>query len=306
MYTIRRCASCGLLWLDPRPLESDLPLLYPPAGEGLPGTGRGRSWFDRPGSIENGGTVLEDLGYPGPSAETALHPHGSLGRFLPGWRERIERTVMHVRGPPEGLLLDVGCGDGAFLSGMRALGWRTLGLEISYEAAAIAHRARSLDVLVGALERLPLSPGSVRVITMHHVLDHLRDPIRALQVCREALAPGGTLVIVSPNGGSAGHRAFGVDWVNLDPPRHLHIFSPSNLRRMVEEAGLHVQRLETSAMRATAVHSLSTAFRRTGHFPSDGSAGRTGPASLWFGLTERALLRIRRDAGEEILLVATR
>jgi hypothetical protein len=51
------------------------------------------------------------------------------------------------------------------------------------------------------------------------------------------LRPGGRIWITTPNIGSWGHLRFGQDWIGLDPPRHLVVFSQDALRRLLREAG---------------------------------------------------------------------
>ncbi len=306
VYALRRCASCGLIWLDPRPVAADLVALYPSGvSESAYGIGRGRSWFDQPDWKDRVRPALVRLGY----ADAIQVSRDALDlpshRLRLGGLEPAERALMHVPGPPSGTLLDAGCGDGAFAAHMGRLGWRSLGLELEAGIAAEARRRHGVDVIVGNLESLPVKPRSLRVITMHHVLDHLHDPADALRACREALVPGGRLVVVSPNAESAGRKAFGLGWVNLDPPRHLHIFSPESLGRLAEAAGLHVERLWTSALRATAVHHLAAQFRQTGRFLSEDAERSVGPTSRLFGAYERALLRVRPAVGEEVVLVAS-
>lgn len=306
-FAYRRCRACEMLWLDPRPAPADLRLLYPVEPErGGPGTGRGPSWFEGGNGTRGEELALARLGYGGTAHAADRGTGGLADRLVPWRKEAAERALMHVRGPPEGRLLDIGCGDGAYLSHMQHLGWSALGTEVEPRVAARARERRALEVLAARAEALPLKQGSVRVITMHHVLDHLHDPSAALRSCHAALSPGGRLVIVSPNGEGEGHRRFRDAWVNLDPPRHLFIFSPRSLRLLTERAGFHIQLLRTSALRATAVHFLSEQFRRTGRFPAEVSGWKPGPSSRWFGLYERAIHAVRPSAGEEIVLVATR
>jgi hypothetical protein len=51
-------------------------------------------------------------------------------------------------------------------------------------------------------------------------------------------SPGGQLVLGTPNSQSLGHRFFKEDWIGLDPPRHLHVFSGPSMRRILSLAGL--------------------------------------------------------------------
>ena len=164
-------------------------------------------------------------------------PHRALRRSRPAEAPLVRRS----RGPPspsfEGRrrLLDVGCGEGAFLAEMRRAGWDVQGLEPDATAAATA-RAAGVPVVERPLEPHAFPSGSFDALTMNHVIEHLHDPIEALRICHDLLSPGRVLWIATPNLGSRGHDLFGRDWVGLDPPRHLVLFTRSSLARAVAKA----------------------------------------------------------------------
>jgi SAM-dependent methyltransferase len=72
---------------------------------------------------------------------------------------------------------------------------------------------------------------------MGHVIEHLHDPAAALAECRRVLRPGGMLWVATPNLDAPGHRRFGPDYVQLDPPRHLVLFTRRSLAALLERAG---------------------------------------------------------------------
>ena len=139
------------------------------------------------------------------------------------------------------------------------------------------------------------------------MLEHVPDPVGTLARCRELLAPGGSLVCVTPNTRSLGARTFGRSWLHWDPPRHLHLFDPATLERAVEEAGLTVRRVATPGSTAHFVWQASTLIERQGSLPDVDVSGAS-PAlrleSLGFWLLEYVLTRLGRQCGEEVLVVA--
>lgn len=298
-WSLRRCPACRHLWLDPRPRPQDVGKLYTAyythaAPAGPPPT---------PLGARARRAVLARLGYAPLEGGDAWFAR-LLGLF-PLLRESIEREFRSVRGPPRGRLLDVGCGDGAFLRSMRDLGWSVAGLEPDPRAAAVA-RGRGLEVI----ER-PIEPGSVPedafdVVTMSHVIEHVIDPVRALEACRRALAPGGLLAVVTPNADGWGHRRYRDAWFHLDPPRHLHLFAAATLGACAARAGLRVSGMRTSATGAAVARHASRAVRATGRFRfPDGRIVPT-PGDRIFGWGEWAATRVSPDAGEELLVFATK
>jgi SAM-dependent methyltransferase len=175
-------------------------------------------------------------GYP---AERAPLSHRLLGLCLyalPTARGQTDVEMRYLRWTPNGRLLDVGCGSGDWLLTMRGWGWRVEGLDFDEKAVAMA-RQNGLDVRHGALEQEGFPDNTFDAITLSHVIEHVPDPALTLAECARILKPGGTLVVATPNNASLTHRYFGEAWRGLEPPRHLHIFSPASIRRSLNLAG---------------------------------------------------------------------
>jgi hypothetical protein len=75
------------------------------------------------------------------------------------------------------------------------------------------------------------------VIVLNNVIEHFLEPVRVLERCREALAPDGQVLMLTPSTVSWSHRLFGRYWSGLHAPRHPRIFSPEPLRRLAKLAG---------------------------------------------------------------------
>jgi len=136
-----------------------------------------------------------------------------------------------------GRVLDVGCGDGQALIEMgRIAKWTLLGIEINAEAAAKA-RAAGLDVRAGDLGSVDLPEGSMRLIRMGHVIEHVPRPLETLRRAFALLEPGGVLLGETPNTDCVDFRLFGKYWGALHVPRHCCLFDRSSLRRALAEAG---------------------------------------------------------------------
>jgi len=77
-------------------------------------------------------------------------------------------------------VVDVGCGDGAFVRALAAAGAHAIGIEVSEDA--VAH-ARANDPYhryeLGGAERLPLGDASIDVATLMRSLHHVPDPATA-------------------------------------------------------------------------------------------------------------------------------
>jgi len=167
-----------------------------------------------------------------------------------------------------GRLLDVGCGAGELLLAMRARGWSVEGTERTAGSAARVPAVPGLRVHVGELEALPLPAGRYDVVTLWHVLEHLRDPLAALRRAHALLAPGGHVLLAVPNAASWQARLFGRHWFHHDPPRHLWAFAPSGLAALLAQAGFAPGPMRTFSLAQNPYGVLQSTLNAIG-FPRD-------------------------------------
>lgn len=134
-------------------------------------------------------------------------------------RWRIHRLSKFVR---RGRVLDIGCGSGRFLRALRSDGWDVAGLELNDDTATSARSRHGLTVET-SLEGF--AGDSFDLITITHVLEHVRDPDRMLVDCMQLLKEGGVIAVAVPNAESWQARLTRDNWFHLDLPRHLWHFS---------------------------------------------------------------------------------
>jgi SAM-dependent methyltransferase len=142
---------------------------------------------------------------------------------------------------PEGRLLDVGCGYGLLLDEARRRGYDTVGLELSRDGARHA-RSLGLDVREVALESFLQgtngdSPGEFDVIVLADVLEHLDDPVAAIDVCARLLRERGVLCVVTPDPSSSTARLAGARWWGY-LPAHTVLLPRRTLRELLSARGL--------------------------------------------------------------------
>lgn len=228
---MHRCAICGAGYLDPRPDIASIGRAYGGyyTHAQTPSERTPRRWKL---ALRNG-YLNSHYGY---AAQPATRMPVAL---LPArLRRKAARSVRHLPHPGGNRprLLDLGCGNGAFLSDMRELGWDGVGLEPDGEAVRSARRI-GLAVEVGVLTESSFPAESFDAITMNHVIEHLHDPARMLRLCHRVLRPSGLLWIATPNLDSLGLALFGPCWRGLEPPRHLVMFTFDALRAALRRAG---------------------------------------------------------------------
>lgn len=256
-WRLRRAG--GVLWLDPRPRADHVMEAYTdyhthasaPAESG--GLGGRSHWYQQVRT-----RVLAAQASGSKSGRLPL-----LSR-VPPVREQLRFDGGYLGVSDGKSVLDVGCGRGDLVQSLQAAGWRAKGIDPDPSAVEAA-RALGRDVALGDAESIAALAETFDAVVMYHVLEHLYDPLRALQDVRSRLKPGGRVVVVTPNADSACRRIFGCHWRGLEPPRHLQIFTRDSLRRTLQLAGLHSVSVRTSARDASGMFCASHAIKNFGN-----------------------------------------
>lgn len=85
--------------------------------------------------------------------------------------------------------------------------------------------------------------GTFDVITIHHAFEHIPDGAAALSAMRAKLSPNGVIIVRIPLGASYGWRRYGGYWVQLDPPRHEHLYSVDGMIALARRVGLETRKV---------------------------------------------------------------
>ncbi|MFZ5845405.1 MAG: class I SAM-dependent methyltransferase [Patescibacteria group bacterium] len=146
---------------------------------------------------------------------------------------------------PGGKILDIGCGAGETLLLLKSLGWQTYGLEIDRQAVKVAQKMGLTDVKYGGYRNLTTYPDNYfDAIRLYHVFEHLDNPLLCLRLITRKVKKGGEVIIGTPNSSSFAARLFRRYWYNLDSPRHLFLFNPKLLKKLIFQAGLRPLKVE--------------------------------------------------------------
>lgn len=189
----------------------------------------------------------------------------NLAPGSPAWRVRERTAAMRLEmlewlGIRSGRLLDVGAAGGYLVERATRAGFDARGVEISEHAVAVASRVVPGKVHQGTLETLDLEPGSLDVVTLFDVLEHLPDPESALSRLARWLAPGGRLAVTTPDVNSLSARLMAGAWPHY---KEEHLFYPSRrgLRMLLASTGFEVEH-EERAMKYLSVAFAAPLFTR--------------------------------------------
>ncbi|GEM_PF-2057027 len=199
------CGECGLWMTDPMPSGSELVDMYSRYHEKWGVVGR----------------------------EEEMHRKMRRGTF-----EMLFDWMIDNGCPPRGgRLMDVGCSTGICMETARARGWDVYGIDISLSAVNSAKRifgdrVRLADLEGGAV----FEDEAYDVVIMTDVLEHMRDPVRAMRKVGSLVKSGSVLVVVTVDTGTLSARLMGKSWIQIRK-EHLVYFSKSNLKSLLEGAG---------------------------------------------------------------------
>ena len=169
-------------------------------------------------------------------------PHSLLGRFflwemgqrhmdLTGW------GLSHVAIKSNFRILDVGCGDGVFLSCISDE-WLRQGLEPSASGVTLA-RQKNLDVQQATLDTVQ-DKYEVDVISALDVVEHVVDPHQFLESFKPHLRPGGVVLLLTGDADSYAARIAGPHWSYLRWCGHISVLSRTGLRKLLQSHGFEI------------------------------------------------------------------
>jgi SAM-dependent methyltransferase len=182
-------------------------------------------------------------GYEEEYHEIAVDPDGKERHLLEEreqWLSGVKEITDYLDSLSAKKILDVGCGLGWLLSYLDD-NWNKHGIEISKFASN--HAKQYGNVFNGVLESFP-DNGKFDVIVMNHVIEHLEDPIWALNKIRDMLNNGGIFIIGCPDFDSAAARRYGDRFRLLNDPTHISLFSSDSMHRCLRDNGFKIKKVE--------------------------------------------------------------
>ncbi len=152
---------------------------------------------------------------------------------------RIYYRIIRERFIPitEGKVLDVGCGEGTFLAGLKDKGFDCYGVEMDRKVAEETSMKYGIKVYQGLFEEVEIEDGPFDLITMWWFLEHVTDLKRCMRKAEESLREGGYIIGEVPNFQSLERKVFKRYFYLWDTPRHLYLFTPSSIREILKTSG---------------------------------------------------------------------
>lgn len=136
-------------------------------------------------------------------------------------------------------ILDVGCGSGHLLHSLRETGFnQLLGID-PFNREDIVYpnglRIEKRDIFS--------ETGPWDLVMFHHSFEHLSDQQANLQQAFNILKPGGMALVRVPTVSSWAWQEYGVNWVQLDAPRHLFLHSLKSMEALATQTGFRQEQV---------------------------------------------------------------
>jgi SAM-dependent methyltransferase len=134
-------------------------------------------------------------------------------------------------------ILDVGCGNGrSFLYPLSEVGYKNIKgcdpyLEnpLSYPNGLVIENISIFDI-----------DGTWDIITYHHSFEHIENQEEELKRVHDILDKDGVCIIRIPTASSYAWRHYGVNWVQLDAPRHFYLHSVKSIEILADQVGFKI------------------------------------------------------------------
>ncbi len=159
------------------------------------------------------------------------------------WSNRFYAILARRYGKRGTRLLEIGSGLG-HLVGQLEDTFETCAADVNHwalmQSKPVAPRTK---LNVGSAEAIPFADGTFGVVIIKHVVEHLRDPERAIAELGRVLAPGGILILATPNLDSLLKPLKGDGWIGYQDPTHIALKPPAEWLSLVDRAGMRVRRV---------------------------------------------------------------
>ncbi len=169
-------------------------------------------------------------------------------------RERVQILERHCGSLADKRLVDVGCGNGYFISVARESCPQTFGTEFSDRMRKFATAKTGLPIFSEGLDQLPET--GFDIVTLFDVIEHIPDPNPFMAAIDRILNPGGYVLIYTPNFDSFGVRVMGARHSVVDPTEHVLLYTMPSLRFLAARFGYQIVYRETAGLDVQSIISM--------------------------------------------------
>ena len=160
------------------------------------------------------------------------------------WSNRYYARLARRYGARQGKVLELGCGMGHLLSWLGS-SYQVYGVDINPWALSQAKQnvPQGNFVLLSGDATYAFPQATFDILIAKHVVEHLRQPERAIAEMSRVLKPSGLLILATPNLDSPMRLRKKDDWIGYKDPTHISLKSPQEWLGALKQHGLLPRRV---------------------------------------------------------------
>lgn len=159
------------------------------------------------------------------------------------WSNRFYAILARHYGVRGARLLEIGSGMG-HLVGQLEDSFETYGMDLNHWAVKESKSVVTETALqTASAEEIPFAGGSFDVVIIKHIVEHLPNPEKAITEIGRVTAPGGTLILATPNLDSLLKPLKGEKWIGYQDPTHISLKPPADWLNWIEGSGFSLKRI---------------------------------------------------------------
>ncbi len=231
-FSIVKCQNCGLIYVNPRPVEAELYKIY------------------------------DDLYFTG---ERRYGIEDYFGRGKKTAQKRANETIRIIKQyKKQGNILDVGCAGGIFLNVAIENNFNAYGIEVSKYAVKNAEEKLKSKIELATLEHCTFKNKFFDVITLLDVIEHFSNPYSSLQRVNNLLKDDGIILIYTPNINSLPFYIIKEGWGIIAPEHHIYYFSPITIGMLLDKTGFSIKKMWFDEIGITEAFLSYGSFKKVG------------------------------------------
>lgn len=225
VFTYMECSNCGLMQLQEIP--DNLGKYYP--NEGYYSFNRGMDIRPRADSLRK--LKASYLIYGKNKLTGSIL---SIGYTKPDYYNWLKIAGVKYNDA----ILDIGTGNGSLLLDFFKIGFTNLtGIDPFIDK----------DMQYGTINIYKKSifetEGQFDYLMLHHAFEHMDEPLKVLQQLYKLVKKGKYVLIRTPVMGKYSWNKYGVNWMDLDAPRHIIVHSLKSMQILAKQAGFEIRNI---------------------------------------------------------------